>query len=135
MLIFSKDGRTAYLAFVRNLPSQMVLLSPCFFLPRSKFFSWSESTDVLVWIAFLLMFVFAAASNILEFIEAANNKYVVQKTVLDLRSSGVTGWRLWVMTLRRSIKEFAGFIIVMLAVYGAFILVISMLFWTYSPKT
>lgn len=135
MFIFTKEGRTAYLAFVRNLPSQIVLLSPCFFLPRLKTFSWAESPDVAVWLAFFGMFIFAASANLLEFIEAANSKEMVRKTVADLRSSGLSGWRLFLMTLWRvPIGEFVSFIVVMLAVYGGFGLVFSMVFWAYFPK-
>lgn len=136
MFIFTKEGRTAYLTFVRNLPSQIALLSPCFFLPQLKNFRWSDAPIVVVWIAFLLMFIFAASANFLEFFEAANDKETVRKTVIDLRSSGLSGWRLFLMTLWRfPIKGFASFIVVMLVVYGGFALVISMAFWAYFPRS
>lgn len=135
MVIFTKDGRTAYLAFVRNLPSQILLLSPCIFIPQLKTFSWSETPIVAALFGFFVMFIFAASANVLEFIEAASNKEIARKRVYDLRSSGMSGWRLFLMALWRiPIKELASFIAVMLTSYGGFALVISMVFWTYFPK-
>ena len=135
MFIFDKKGRTAYLTFVRNLPSQIVLLSPCFFLPRLKTFNWAEVTDVALWFAFFLMSIFAATANVLEFVEEANNREVNLKRVADLRSSGISGCRLAVKLLRLvSIGEWISFITVIFVVYGGIALVVAMVFWSVFPK-
>ena len=135
MYIFSKEGRAAYLAFVRNLPSQIVLLSPCFFLPRLKAFNWTETLYVTLWLIFLSMFIFAATANFLELIESSSDKEANRARVAGLRFSGLSGWRLTVKQLRLiTLGEWVGFIIVMLVVYGGLALVVAMVFWSVFPK-
>lgn len=135
MFIFTKDGRAAYLTFVRNLPSQIVLLSPCVFLPKLDTFHASDLSNVAVWLMFFLMFLFAACANFLEFVEAASHRDAFKVAIKELRASGFSGWRLfWKSFWRLPIGDFASFVLVMVTAYAGFGLVAAMVFWSTGVK-
>ncbi len=135
MFIFTKEGRTAYLAFVRNLPSQIVLLSPCVFLPKLDTFHGTEFTSIALWVSFFCMFLFAACANVLEFLEAENCRAPMRAAVKELRASGLSGWRLFFKAFWRVPKgELVSFIVVMLVAYVGFGLVAAMVFWSTGLK-
>lgn len=135
MFLFTKEGRTAYLAFVRNLPSQVVLLSPCIFLPKLDTFHASDLSNAAIWLTFFSMFLFAACANFLEFMEAASGRDAFKAAIKEHRAYGLSGWRLfWESLLRISIGEFVSFLIVMFTAYAGFSLVAVMVFWGTGAK-
>ncbi|MDR2188925.1 MAG: hypothetical protein LBE62_12945 [Azonexus sp.] len=107
MFLFTKEGRDAYLTFVRNLPSQMVLLSPCLILPKLKNFDW-----VAVTVCFFLgaMFLFAVIANALQIFDACKE------------------------SVKKSCWGVFEYLLVILGFYGGFVAVIFMVFSAYLPK-
>jgi hypothetical protein len=113
MFLLTKDGRTAYLAFVRNLPSQLLLLTPVVFFPQLPKFSWSNASDVIVLAAFTLMLLFAMVSNFLEFFLAANDAASIKARIDKLQDDGLTGFALARQSIKTTpIGELLGFFVI-----------------------
>ncbi|WP_334159354.1 hypothetical protein [Oryzomicrobium sp.] len=132
MFIFTKAGRSAYLQFVRNLPSQVMLLAPCIFFPQMEKFNDGRITNIGLVLLFFVMFIYAAVANWLEFYEHDGASQARKKATAELRESGVTGWRLFLKTIRH--KEYLGVLVAMLMAYGGFAEVIFMVFKAYHQK-
>lgn len=135
MFIFSEKGREAYLDFVRNLPAQIVLLSPCVFLPKAPNFHETEFVGWVLWFGFLCMFFFAAIANFLRFLDAMNCKEPIRAALEKLRADGLSGWCFFFKSFRRvPIEELASFSLVILFTYLGIGTVAVMVFWSVSPK-
>lgn len=135
MFIFTPKGREAYLAFVRNIPSQILLLSPCFILPKLKNFSWLDGTYIVFWGLCLVMALWAIIANLLEFINAANSQSLMREKNAELRKSGLSGWRLFVKKVRALGGEILSLAIMITFFYGGLITVLVMMFSVYFPKS
>lgn len=135
MFIFSEKGREAYLDFVRNLPSQIVLLSTSVFLPKAPKFHEMGPWGWILCFLFLCMFFFAAIANFLRFLHAMNCKEPIRAAQEELRAEGPSGWRFFFKSLKRvPIKDLASFSLVILITYGGFGTVAVMVLWSISPK-
>jgi hypothetical protein len=130
IFIFTKEGRTAYLAFVRNLPSQIVLLSPCIFILMLKGFDWMSIAACFV---LFLMFLSAAVTNVLEFFDAWKTT-TVRVTLSQLRADGLSGWPLIWEMVRKNYFGFFEYSIIVLGFYGGFAAVVAMVSFAYHHK-
>lgn len=128
MFIFTKKGRVAYLNFVRNLPSQVLLFSPCVFLPMGGVLSVKNPVDLAVWCVLFAMFLFAFNANIMEFIDEALSGDQGKKQD-DEAIVKRSGWRLVLSTLRQQPLKVIGFFFVILATYGGLITVVTVVLW------
>jgi hypothetical protein len=134
MFLLTKDGRAAYLAFVRNLPSQLLLLTPVVFFPQLPKFSWTNGSDLAVLAAFTVMLLFAMVSNFLEFFLAANDASSIKSRIDKLQDDGLTGFALAKQSIKTTpLGELLGFFVVTAFFYAGIGIIAFALFLTHKP--
>jgi thiosulfate reductase cytochrome b subunit len=129
MFLFSKEGRDAFLTFVRNLPAQIILLSPCVFLPKLQNFDSHSFSDIAAWFCVAAIFAFAFSANIIEFINANLANDEVRNVKAGLREAAVTGPRFWFLLFWRARRQLLNFWLAMVICYIGVLVVFAMVFW------
>lgn len=129
-----KDGRAAYLEFLRNLTPQILMLSLAFFLGRKidfTRFDWAYTTPTFIFYSFLLIAIFAAYANATLFMEKYSSRLQVRRGIQRIIKTQV-GKKRWAMQLayfrRKWIVLLEAMLLIIsieLAIAGAFIVALT----------
>lgn len=129
-----KEGRAAYLEFLRNLTPQILMLTLAFFLGQKIDFTQFDlayTTPTLIFYSFLLIAIFAAYANATLFMEKYSPSLQVRRGVQKIIKTRV-GKQMWVMQLlyfrRRWIVLLEAMLLIFvveLAIAGAFIVALT----------
>ncbi|WP_167544265.1 hypothetical protein [Duganella sacchari] len=85
-----KEGRAAYLEFLRNLTPQILMLSLAFFVGRKIDFTqldWAYATPTFIFYSFMLIAIFAAYANATLFMEKYSPSLQVVRLLAELTHS------------------------------------------------
>ncbi|SHN36114.1 hypothetical protein SAMN05192549_108135 [Duganella sacchari] len=101
-----KEGRAAYLEFLRNLTPQILMLSLAFFLGRKidfTKFDWSYATPTFIFYAFMIIAVFAAYANATLFMEKFSPITDMRKVVSRIVKTrkGHLRWKMQLVYFKR----------------------------------
>lgn len=83
-MFFFYEGKSAYLKFIQNLSSQIILLAAFYSVPKLSTFRSTEPIHLWIWASFGMMFLWAMIANIIEFLKAMEGKGVVAALIASL---------------------------------------------------